>query len=192
MYALEAPPPRMTPEIYYRRFQAHFPSKRAHIDTRGLQVGQEVSFKGFSAFLIKFVPSELDPDSTCVICMEEVGDAPTGSDNALVSRTCGHVFHRRCLQLWRHRTHDWVSKRASCPTCRASVREGDIVLPFDQWEIAFSDGSTRTVPTAAIKTPKPTATPFNPRHRNDLLSKEKNGDYDYLSPAPKRPRNSPL
>ena len=76
MYSLEPPPPRMTPEIYYHRFQAHFPSKRAHVDTRSLQVGQEVSFKGFSASLVKFVPSRLDPDSTCVICTEEVGDAP--------------------------------------------------------------------------------------------------------------------
>ena len=182
----------MTPEIYYHRFQAYSPSKRAHVDTRGLQAGQEVSYKGFLGVLVKFVPSSVDPTTTCVICMEDVGDAPTGSDSVLISRNCSHVFHRRCLQTWRLRTHDWVSKRASCPTCRSSVRESDVVLPFDQWEIAFSDGSTRTVPTASIKTPKPTTTPFNPRHRNDLLSKEKNGDYDYLSPAPKRPRNSPL
>ena len=34
----------MTPELYYRRYVACFPSKRAHIDNRDLQIGQEVSY----------------------------------------------------------------------------------------------------------------------------------------------------
>ena len=182
-------PSHITNEEFYRRYYAHFPAKRLHIEDRDLYVGLDVSVKGFSATIVEVIPSALDPAETCVICLDQIGDTTVGTTKVLVSRSCGHAFHRLCIQKWRHETHDWVSKKASCPTCRASVKESDIVFPFDQWRVVFSDGSDAVVSASEIKTPPPVPTPFNPRHRNDFMYRERTGDFQEI--LPKRSRYDP-
>lgn len=187
MSSLGQPLP-MTAEQLYRQHHPSYPEKCLRAGDATLKVGMVVSVRGYSATLSEFISSPLRPDETCAICLDVLGETAVGTTNISVSRTCGHAFHRRCIQKWRFRTHDWFSKKASCPTCRTQFREGSIVFPFNEWRVIFSDGSSSVVPATDIKTPHTIPTPFNPRHRSALMQKEKNGDYD--RPMPKRALNS--
>lgn len=52
-----------------------------------------------------YVDSDLhEIDTQCSICFEQ-GD---------YQLSCGHVFHKRCIQQWKMRQH-------SCPNCRADI-----------------------------------------------------------------------
>ncbi|OQR90452.1 hypothetical protein THRCLA_09336 [Thraustotheca clavata] len=52
------------------------------------------------------------PEDICVVCLDELN-----ADNVVgnvVELSCGHLFHRGCLQ-------DWFAKSLICPICRSSV-----------------------------------------------------------------------
>ena len=178
---------RFNEQRYLRRYPM-FPPKRHLPEPNNLKPGMLVSVRGFSATLSERLPPTILPDDECTICLNELRDTSAGYPGVLVHRSCDHAFHRYCIQKWRRETIDWVSKKASCPMCRAQVRESELSFPFNRWVIRYSDGSIDTVPATDIKTPRPTTTPFNPRHRDDLLEKEKNGDYS--GPLPKRARKT--
>ena len=168
--------------------QSLYPIKRARKENDSLKAGMLVSARGYSATLSERIPFPAHPDDTCAICLDPLGEVRPGSTGSLVSRTCSHTFHRLCIQKWRSLSRDWYSTKAPCPTCRAQVRECDIVFPFNQWRVTFSDGTSSVVPASDIRTPPPTPTPFNPRHRNDLMFKERSGVYD--GPLVKRARRT--
>jgi len=64
----------------------------------------------------KFKVEELEErkevrEKLCSICTEDfVGDWK------VVRFRCGHFFHARCIKVW-------LTVRASCPNCRAAIRE---------------------------------------------------------------------
>lgn len=57
--------------------------------------------------------AEVGEASECSICL---GDIRVG-DSVRQLRTCGHTFHRPCLDLW-------LLRRADCPLCKRDVRAG--------------------------------------------------------------------
>ena len=57
-------------------------------------------------------------DSTCMICLLEVGEDDMGRDNPLegggLMLPCGHQFHEECARSWLH-------SHTTCPCCRAHL-----------------------------------------------------------------------
>lgn len=49
--------------------------------------------------------SNLRKKDTCTICLNEVKAVPL---------TCGHVFHKKCIDKW-------LKENSSCPNCREKV-----------------------------------------------------------------------
>ncbi|CAL0330386.1 unnamed protein product [Lupinus luteus] len=77
--------------------------------------------------------SELAPESRCVVCLD-------GFRNGQWCRKlpgCGHLFHRRCVDMW-------LVKVAACPTCRTPVRFNAEVNVATQGDRKFWDCSTNT------------------------------------------------
>lgn len=49
---------------------------------------------------------------SCPICLEDFGDSKKDEDTL----SCGHLFHRRCIQAWEARS-------STCPICRAGPEQ---------------------------------------------------------------------
>ena len=47
----------------------------------------------------------------CSICLEEAKEEATGY---VTIKTCGHVFHRKCL-------FGWIIMHGSCPLCQRDI-----------------------------------------------------------------------
>jgi len=75
------------------------------------------TLQGLSPDQIKELPEaiagmlELGEDSECSICLNEL-QAP---DCVRQLGSCGHTFHRSCIDLW-------LLRRADCPLCKRSVQ----------------------------------------------------------------------
>jgi len=54
-----------------------------------------------------------DGDDSCSICCEEISTAESET------LSCGHRFHKRCIQ-------QWVNNSDTCPLCRAVITNDDI------------------------------------------------------------------
>ena len=61
-------------------------------------------------------PVEPDAPDNCSICFSSLTDSPTRTT------PCGHTFHEQCLQ-------EWLSRRNTCPFCRAPVNPEAPVVP---------------------------------------------------------------
>lgn len=59
--------------------------------------------------------SDLQRDSTCVVCRDEMEIGAHSARLAPKRLGCGHVIHKGCLKLWMGRSQD-------CPTCRQPVK----------------------------------------------------------------------
>lgn len=59
---------------------------------------------------------DLERDSTCVVCRDEMELNPAKLRLCAKRLNCGHTIHRGCLKLWMRRSQD-------CPTCRRPVKE---------------------------------------------------------------------
>lgn len=71
-------------------------------------------------------------DITCTVC-EEIFI----SDHILLATSCGHVFHKDCLD-------NWTWRQKTCPQCRSSLEEEDakalrIFLNFSSEGIVASE-----------------------------------------------------
>ncbi|KAI4344362.1 hypothetical protein L6164_011596 [Bauhinia variegata] len=67
--------------------------------------------------------AETGSDTLCVVCL----DAFRNGQCCRKLVACGHVFHRRCVDIW-------LIKVAACPTCRTPVRLNPSVLRFQTEE----------------------------------------------------------
>jgi len=54
--------------------------------------------------------ANLGEDSECSICLNDIGQ----DDTVRLLSSCGHCFHRCCIDLW-------LLRRADCPLCKQSV-----------------------------------------------------------------------
>ncbi|EQC29301.1 hypothetical protein SDRG_12970 [Saprolegnia diclina VS20] len=57
------------------------------------------------------MPQDMDP---CVVCLGEFDVDDLRCPSAVLALSCGHVFHRDCLQ-------QWCAVAVTCPTCRRDV-----------------------------------------------------------------------
>ena len=71
-------------------------------------------------------------DSTCMICLLEVGEDDMGRDNPLegggLMLPCGHQFHEECARSWLH-------SHTTCPCCRAHL---ETEVQVSQREVGLS------------------------------------------------------
>ncbi len=58
--------------------------------------------------------SEVETDTQCPICFEEIGDG--------VQLKCQHGFHEECIQTW-------FMKKTTCPMCRYDIMNGVSQMP---------------------------------------------------------------
>lgn len=54
-------------------------------------------------------PTDVDTDTTCTICQEDIAEA--------VTLYCGHSFHDNCIRGW------LTTSSVKCPTCNHDVRD---------------------------------------------------------------------
>lgn len=67
--------------------------------------------------------SDFKDGEDCSICLEPLGAAATTAENATTTitarlTTCGHCFHRGCIE-------EWLGSRNKCPLCRARVERAE-------------------------------------------------------------------
>ncbi|KAI4335474.1 hypothetical protein L6164_014118 [Bauhinia variegata] len=67
--------------------------------------------------------AESGSDTQCVVCL----DAFRNGQCCRKLIACGHLFHRRCVDMW-------LIKVAACPTCRTPVRLNASMLHFQTEE----------------------------------------------------------
>ncbi|EQC29299.1 hypothetical protein SDRG_12968 [Saprolegnia diclina VS20] len=60
---------------------------------------------------INEMPQDMDP---CVVCLGDFDVDDLRCPSVVLALSCGHVFHRDCLQ-------QWCAVAATCPTCRSEV-----------------------------------------------------------------------
>lgn len=70
---------------------------------------------------------------TCAICLDEYNVG----DRLRVLDSCGHCFHRACIDTW-------TKRRPSCPVCTASTNEPPSPTPVH----------TPTTPTTVTRVPR--------------------------------------
>ena len=115
-------------------------------------------------------PQEEEEEEACPICMQEYDDE---DDVTLtVIRTCGHTFHRACLQRWR----DQGRGGGACPVCRVPVTDRNLVhfsSSAEREEDAGGASSEPTLPHAVLearrKAPPLVETPKIVHLRDTLL-----------------------
>ncbi len=63
--------------------------------------------------------TNLASETTCAICLEELGSATADDDDAALTKAlvCGHRFHTACIATWRQRSD-------ACPCCKQLVVDG--------------------------------------------------------------------
>ena len=174
------------PTLGRQRPEPVYPLKRRFKEDPTLSAGQPVAHRGYAATLTEYVPTPVKPEDTCAICLEELGSTCT-ADTDILTQPCGHPFHKPCLEQWRDQ---FYSERATCPTCRATPKDGEVTYLYNQWKITYEDDSTAIVRASAVKRERPPPEPFNPRHKNDFFRKARKGDC--LEPLPKRTSRSAL
>lgn len=126
--------------IYERRLRQSEDSLRAMEDpdtlSRWGQVSQlpgytslvNGSLGGLTPLQINSLPEMLASqtgfqENECSICLNEVCD----NDSVRRLTTCGHTFHRCCIDLW-------LLRRADCPLCKQSVLENcDPPAEMEHW-----------------------------------------------------------
>jgi hypothetical protein len=69
--------------------------------------------QGISQMLVHVEYSQEMGELECSICLETMEDS---RGNFVKTRTCGHVFHQRCLV-------QWILQNHSCPLCRRQLFE---------------------------------------------------------------------
>jgi len=115
--------------VLERRLRRTEDSLRAVVDGDTLERWGEVSnlsgytdlanntFKGLTPAQIKELPEacagmmQLGEESECSICLNDLHP----SDTVRQLGSCGHTFHRSCIDLW-------LLRRADCPLCKSDVR----------------------------------------------------------------------
>lgn len=167
-----------------RTFDAHFlpvyPAKRRFKEDHKLMPGMPVAHLGFAATLLKYVPHNVKQTDTCGICLNAMGRTNTDDTNVVIHR-CGHAFHKECIEPWRHQ---FEGRLAPCPLCRTISSDSQVTYLYNEWRIAYDDGTTATVRASSVKRERPPPKVFNPRHKNDYFTKAKEGGY--MEPLPKR------
>jgi hypothetical protein len=64
----------------------------------------------------------VDDKVTCAICLEEYDECVSKFVKRRVETSCGHIFHRSCLNKWCYaHTGGWTYGVISCPTCRGEI-----------------------------------------------------------------------
>lgn len=77
-----------------------------------LQLAKE---KGKFDFLVEMLKYSEREKTTCAICMDPLGVAPT----LIVKLACGHMFHRACLSAW-------TGSNSTCPECRRRIDPSEL------------------------------------------------------------------
>lgn len=77
-----------------------------------LQLAKE---KGKFDFLVEMLKYSERKTTTCAICMDSLGVAPT----LIVKLACGHMFHRACLSAW-------TGSNSTCPECRRRIDPSEL------------------------------------------------------------------
>jgi len=78
--------------------------------------------RGLSPDAIRELPGIMDDVSQstdaedCAICLEQLCQ---GCDSVRMLKSCGHVFHRSCIDLW-------LLRCANCPLCKCTVAQSPI------------------------------------------------------------------
>ena len=67
--------------------------------------------------------------SECPICCDTIPDGD-GTDVDRHALSCGHVFHRSCIQ-------EWFQRKATCPLCRSNATDA-VELPCGACQRVFS------------------------------------------------------
>lgn len=77
--------------------------------------------RGLSANEIKLLPCEVHSGSPteCSICLNDIHEG----DCQRCLRSCGHTFHKACIDLW-------VVRCAECPLCKSEVRRVEDGIPL--------------------------------------------------------------
>lgn len=65
---------------------------------------------------------QLDEDCECSICLNTIQYDDEHDDCVRRLGTCGHTFHRPCIDLW-------LLRRADCPLCKQSVLGEEVAVP---------------------------------------------------------------
>jgi hypothetical protein len=74
----------------------------------------------------KLLPSHIpvtdDDTVTCAICLEESDECISRFVKKRVETSCGHHFHRSCLDKWCYaHTKGWTYGVIPCPACRGEI-----------------------------------------------------------------------
>ncbi len=62
----------------------------------------------YSNFIIS-LDEQLEKDSICIICFEELDEEEVGK-----LENCEHIFHKRCIKKW-------LEENPICPICRTDI-----------------------------------------------------------------------